>query len=116
MTDKVAVVGLGAMGRGMAASLRRAGFEVHACDMRAEAVAAFVADGGVGCATTAEAAKACEVVISVVVNAEQTEGVLFGPQGCAAVMRPGSVFVMCSTVDPRWSADLERRLDRKSVV
>jgi 3-hydroxyisobutyrate dehydrogenase len=48
------------------------------------------------------------VVISVVVNAAQTEAVLFGAEGCAAAMAPGAVFVMCSTVDPagrrRWKA------------
>ena len=30
--------------------------------------------------------------------------------GCAATMKPGSVFVMCSTVDPNWSVALEARL------
>jgi len=54
------------------------------------------------------------VVISVVVNAAQTESVLFGPNGdgtgCAGAMKPGSVFVMCSTVDPNWSVAMEKRL------
>ena len=40
----VGVIGLGAMGRGMAASLLRAGYLVHACDVRREAADAF-ADG-----------------------------------------------------------------------
>ena len=38
---KVGLVGLGAMGRGMAASLRRGGHDVHVCDVRAEAVSEF---------------------------------------------------------------------------
>ena len=46
----------------------------------------------------------------MVVNAAQTEDVLFGSGGVAAAMRPGSVFVMCSTVDPNWSIALEARL------
>ena len=48
------------------------------------------------------------MVVSVVVNAAQTEAVLFGEHGAAAAMKPGSVFVMCSTVDPNWSIALER--------
>ncbi len=116
MSRNIGVIGLGAMGRGMAGSLRRAGYLVHACDVRFEAAQAFAADGGVACATPAEVAAQCEVIVSVVVNAAQTEAVLFdsggpgGPGGAAAAMRPGSVFVMCSTVDPNWSIATEQRL------
>ncbi|WP_088282037.1 L-threonate dehydrogenase [Ideonella sp. A 288] len=116
MRRKVGLVGLGAMGRGMAGSLRRAGFDVHVFDVRPQAVAGFVADGGVACASPAELAAACEVVVSVVVNAAQTESVLFGDGGCAAAMRAGSVFVMCSTVDPHWSVALEARLAERGLL
>lgn len=112
----VGVIGLGAMGRGMAASLRRAGYLVHACDVRREAADAFAADGGVACATPSEVAAACEVVVGVVVNAAQTESVLFGEGGAAAAMRPGSLFVMCSTVDPAWSIGIERRLEALGLL
>jgi 3-hydroxyisobutyrate dehydrogenase len=60
-------------------------------------------------------ALACEVVVSVVVNAQQIEAVLFGEQGAAAAMRPGSVFIMCSTVDPNWSIAMEARLEALGV-
>ena len=106
----IGVIGLGAMGLGMARSLRRAGYTVHVCDVRAEAAEAFAAEGGVACAHPAELAAQCTVVVSVVVNAVQTESVLFGEHGAAAAMQPGSVFVMCSTVAPNWSIALERRL------
>ena len=110
MGANIGVVGLGAMGRGMAASLRRAGWNVHVCDVRPEAAQAFAADGGVACASPAELATHCEVIVSVVVNAVQTEEVLFGAHGAAAAMKPGSLFVMCSTVDPNWSVQTEARL------
>ncbi|MES2383968.1 MAG: L-threonate dehydrogenase [Pseudomonadota bacterium] len=105
------VIGLGAMGSGMAASLRRAGYPVQVFDVRTEVAAAFAQDGGTACESLAELGAACDVVVSVVVNAAQTEAVLFGPGGCAAAMKPGSVFVMCSTVDPNWSMALEKRLN-----
>ena len=110
MTKNIGVVGLGAMGRGMAASLRRAGWNVHVCDVRLEAAQAFAADGGVACASPAELAAHCEVIVSVVVNAAQTDTVLFGDGGAAAAMQPGSLFVMCSTVDPNVSVQFEQRL------
>jgi len=113
---KVGLIGLGAMGRGMAGSLRRKGHEVHVCDVRAEAARAFAAEGGVACASPAEVAGHCEVIVSVVVNAEQTEQVLFGEHGAAAAMKKGAVFVMCSTVDPRWSIALEGRLEAMGML
>jgi putative dehydrogenase len=112
----VGLVGLGAMGSGMAASLRRAGHTLYVYDVRHEVAQAFARDGGVACGTLTELGAACDVVISVVVNAAQTEEVLFGPQnngqGCAAGMKAGSVFVMCSTVDPNWSVALEARIEK----
>ena len=107
----IGVIGLGAMGGGMARSLRRAGYEVHVFDVRREAAEAFAAEGGVAAASLAALGRACDVVVSVLVNAAQTEAVLFGADdGLASAMRPGSVFVMCSTVDPNWSIALEGRL------
>ncbi|MDO5625273.1 MAG: NAD(P)-dependent oxidoreductase [Pseudomonadota bacterium] len=115
-SKRAGVIGLGAMGSGMAASLRRAGYEVHVCDARPGVAEAFAAQGGTACATPAALGAACDVLISVVVNAEQTEEVLFGPQGCAAHMPPGSVFVMCSTVDPAYSIALEQRLQARGLL
>ena len=100
----------------MAGSLRRAGHDVHVCDVRAEAARAFATQGGVACVDPAAVARACEVIVSVVVNAEQTEQALFGEAGAAAAMKKGSVFVMCSTVDPKWSAALEGRLEALGLL
>src|SRR3954453_13789381 len=97
---RVAVIGLGSMGFGMATSLRRAGFEVTGCDVSADSVARFVADGGKGAKTPAEAADTADIVISVVVNAAQTETILFGPGGVAETLAKGAVFVSSATMDP----------------
>ncbi|GAB3763125.1 NAD(P)-binding domain-containing protein [Ramlibacter monticola] len=106
----VGLIGLGAMGLGMAQSLRRAGYHVHVYDVRVDATRTFADEGGVACGSPADVGSRCEVVISAVVNAAQTEQVLFGAGGAAAAMPRGSVFVMCSTVDPNWSMAMEQRL------
>ncbi len=116
MQNVAGVIGLGAMGNGIAQSLRRAGYAVHVFDVRPDAAKAFARDGGVACSSPAELAAACDVVVSVVVNAQQTEQVLFGLDGCAGAMRAGSVFVMCSTVDPNWSIALEQRLAEQDLL
>ena len=110
----VGIIGLGAMGAGIAETLRNNGFTIHVCDVRPGVADAFVADGGTAHATSAALAAVSDVVVSVVVNAAQTESVLFGDDGkggAASTMRPGSTFVMCSTVDHNWSVAMEARLN-----
>lgn len=112
---KSAVIGLGSMGLGMARSLLRAGFDVAGFDVSEEAVARFVASGGRAAATPAEAAEGAAVVIAVVVNAAQTEAVLFGEAGCAATMAPSSVFVSSATMAPDVARRLANRLESTGV-
>ena len=116
MASTVGVIGLGAMGSGMARSLRRHGCHVHVFDVRAEVAQAFAEEGGVACTSPAELASQCDIIVSVVVNAAQTESVLFGEGGCASAMKRGSVFVMCSTVDPNWSIALQARLAALGIL
>src|SRR6266581_6451015 len=106
---RVAVIGLGSMGFGMATSLSRAGFGVTGCDVSADAVARFVTDGGGGASTPAEAAKGADIVVSVVVNAAQTETILFGKDGVAETLAKDAVFVSSATMDP----DVARRLAKQ---
>jgi len=105
----VAVIGLGSMGFGMATSLKRASFQVTGCDVAAESVARFVADGGRGAGTPAEAASGADIVVSVVVNAAQTEAILFGPNGVAETLPTDAVFISSATMDP----DVARRLAKQ---
>ena len=103
---RVAVIGLGSMGFGMATSLSRAGFEVTGCDISAETAARFVKEGGKSAATPAEAASNADIVVSVVLNAAQTDSILFGRNGVAETLAKDAVFVSCATMDP----DVARRL------
>lgn len=101
MTDQRAVVvGLGSMGLGMAGSLRRAGFEVVGVDVSAERREAAT---DLGCATEptpAAAAPRATLLVSVVVNAAQTEAVLFGADGALSHLAPNAVVVSCATLPP----------------
>jgi 3-hydroxyisobutyrate dehydrogenase len=107
----VAVIGLGSMGFGMATSLRRAGFEVTGCDAMADCVARFVKDGGKDAKTPAAAAKAADIVISVVLNAAQTETILFGKDGVSETLKKDAVFVSSATMDPEVARRLAKQLE-----
>ena len=110
-TQRAAVIGLGSMGIGMAQSLTRAGFSVTGCDVSEAAMARLAAEGGKGAATPADAARDADVVISVVVNAAQTEAILFGKDGVAATLAKGGVFVSSATMDPEAVRALAARLE-----
>ncbi|UUN29988.1 L-threonate dehydrogenase [Streptomyces sp. FIT100] len=116
VSARVGVVGLGTMGLGMARSLRDAGHDVGVHDLRPEVAEDFARDGGTAFGTAGELAAAVDVLVGVVVDAAQVESVLFGADGAAGRLRPGAVFVMCSTVDPGWSAGLEGRLADRDVL
>jgi 3-hydroxyisobutyrate dehydrogenase len=109
----IGVVGLGSMGFGAALSAHRRGFVTWGVDPRAEARDKFAAEGGRATASLAELAAACNVVVVLVVNAVQTEEVLFGADGLADTLRRGSVVVTSATVDPNlpplWEARLAER-------
>jgi 3-hydroxyisobutyrate dehydrogenase len=115
MSKNVGVIGLGAMGLGVARSLLRAGFRTHACDVRKDLLDAFVAEGGIACATPAQMGAECEFVLVLVVNAQQVEAVLLGEHGAAAAMRAGSVVIASSTVAPEFAESLAARLAAKGI-
>jgi 3-hydroxyisobutyrate dehydrogenase len=112
----VGVVGLGAMGMGVALSLVREGFEVHAFDLRPEAVQKVVDAGGHRAESLAALGKQVDVLITVVVNAEQTESVLFGENGAAAHLKPGSVVIASATVSPEFAKALGKRLEDAGLL
>jgi 3-hydroxyisobutyrate dehydrogenase len=118
MTKKTAVgvIGLGSMGGGVAKSLLRAGFATRVCDVRPDVVRGFADAGAIACATPALLAAECDVVIVLVVNAEQCEGVLFGKDGAADGLRPGSIVVVSVTLAPDIAIAIGKRLAERGVL
>ncbi len=107
------VVGLGSMGYGAAVSAMKRGVATFGLDSSAAARERFAAAGGQLAASLQELAARCDVVQVLVVNAAQTEAVLFGEQGLATTLRPGAVVITSATVDPtlppQWEAKLAER-------
>lgn len=111
----IGVIGLGVMGLGSATAMLEAGLSVIGYDISAKARDTFVSRGGRSVATSAELAADCQVVVLVVVNAEQVESVLFtvpasGGLPLAERLAPGSLVVQCATVAPSYVKSLGERL------
>ena len=110
-SQRAAVIGLGSMGLGMAQSLIRGGFAVTGFDVAAAAGERLAQSGGSVAASPAEAARDAHAVVAAVVNAAQTEAVLFGPDGCAESMPEGAVFISSATMAPELARSLCARLE-----
>ncbi len=109
-----AVIGLGSMGYGIAQSLLRAGHATYGYDISTDAMARFQADGG-GDAPLSEIAGTLDGVVVVVLNAAQTESVLFGDDGVVQHLKPGAVVMACATVPPDFARDMETRCQAVGV-
>ena len=112
----VGLIGLGAMGMGVARSLLRAGLPLYGYDVRPEALAKLAELGGHPAENVAESGASCRVVMLLVVNAAQTEEVIFGAHGLAETLPPGSVIVTSATVPPQFAADLGRRIAARGLL
>jgi 3-hydroxyisobutyrate dehydrogenase-like beta-hydroxyacid dehydrogenase len=115
-TDRVGFIGLGIMGSRMAASLRRAGFELTVWNRTAEKARAWAEEHGAELATSpAELAGRCDFVITMVVDGPQVEAVLLGPDGVASGARPGLLCVDMSTIAPETTRGVGAKLEEAGV-
>ena len=93
----IGVIGLGAIGDGVATSVHAAGLPLVVCDVRTEATDRH-ADHAVVAATPVELARLADIVVVAVVNDEQVHAVLSGPDGALAAGGPSTTFVVVSTI------------------
>jgi 3-hydroxyisobutyrate dehydrogenase-like beta-hydroxyacid dehydrogenase len=108
---KVGVIGLGTMGMGAAVNLLKKDHAVTGCELRETARAEFAAAGGSVVATPMAFPTDLEAVVVFVVNAAQTEQVLFGETGCLERLAPGAVILCCATVAPEAARTLAQRVE-----
>lgn len=102
----IAFIGLGIMGRPMASNLVKAGFDVAGYNRSPDKTEAFVADGGRGADSIADAVSGADVVATMVPDSPDVEAVLAGADGVFAHARPGTLVIDFSTIRPEVSARL----------
>lgn len=112
---KIAAIGLGSMGYGIATSAVRGGHAVWGVDINPDQMARFVGDGGQK-GDLDEVASTLDTVIVAVLNAGQTEDVLFGINGLANKLKPGAAVLSCATVPPDFAKDMAARCAEYDVL
>ena len=112
----VAVLGLGAMGRAIAARLLGAGHDVRVWNRTPGKDDDLVASGARRSTTPADAVRDAEVVITMVTDPPALEAVLFGPDGAASTMPEAATLIDMSTVGPTEIASVVERVAPIAVL
>ena len=109
MQSKIGCIGLGAMGKPMAANVAKAGFELTVYDLRDERCKDLVAIGAKVAASPREVGEKSDIVEIAVVDDAQAEQVVMGPDGVIHGARPGTVVVIHSTILPATARKIAAR-------
>ena len=112
----VGVIGLGAIGLGVARSFLRAGIPTFGCDLDAETRASFEDAGGRAFATPAGLGAKARIVFLFVVNASQVRAVLFGNDGLAKALPKDGIVISCVTMSPADAVAIGNELRAQGIA
>jgi 3-hydroxyisobutyrate dehydrogenase len=113
--QRVALLGIGTMGRGMAANLLEAGFPLTVYNRTREKAEPLAAQGATIADSPATAAKGADVVISILADDIASRAAWLGDNGALAAMSPGSTVVECGTLSPEWIAELDEKTKARGI-
>jgi 3-hydroxyisobutyrate dehydrogenase-like beta-hydroxyacid dehydrogenase len=113
---KVAFIGLGRMGHGMAGRYLDAGFEVAVFNRSKAKAEDLIARGASWAASPAQAAEGADAVVTMVADDEASRAVWLGNDGAASIARPGTLAIECSTVSHAHALELARELRARGLV
>jgi 3-hydroxyisobutyrate dehydrogenase-like beta-hydroxyacid dehydrogenase len=112
----IGFIGLGDMGEPMASRLLQHDFPVVSCaNRRREAIEALATEGLVEAENPAGVGAQADIFMTIVIDQAQTEQVLRGPTGALATLRPGSVILIMSTLEPDYCKSLAQELALRDI-
>jgi 3-hydroxyisobutyrate dehydrogenase len=112
---KVGFIGLGQMGRHMAASVIRSGRDLAAFDLRPETRDDELLAGATWAGNAREVAEQSEIVITSLPAPPQVETAVYGPDGVLSGLRPGSWYVDMSTSTPNQIREIAAEADKRGI-
>ncbi|MFJ4291138.1 NAD(P)-dependent oxidoreductase [Cupriavidus sp. NPDC089707] len=98
--EKIGFIGLGRMGKPMAANLARKGFALVVLDLNPVAVGELVELGASAGSSVAQIARDCSIVVTMLPSSVEVEALALGADGIFVNAKPGSVLLDMSTIDP----------------
>jgi 3-hydroxyisobutyrate dehydrogenase-like beta-hydroxyacid dehydrogenase len=113
---KVAFIGLGRMGHGMAGRYLDAGFSVAVWNRSKAKAEDLIARGARWATSPADAADGADAVVTMVADDEASHAVWLGKDGAAAAMKAGGLAIECSTVSHQHALDMARELRGRGLI
>jgi len=115
MKRRVGFIGLGIMGKPMAKNLLRAGFPIVAYDLKKDAVEDLVKAGALAASSSKEAAGKADVIITMLPDSPEVREVILGKDGVIQGIKPGSVVIDMSSINPLVTQEIAGALKAKGV-
>ena len=112
---KIGFIGLGIMGKPMVRNIMKAGYTDVLVWNRSKAAMEEVAADGAVASSPKEIGESCDVVITMLPNSPQVKEVMLGENGVASYMKPGAVFIDCSSINPVASQEIAEVLAERGV-
>jgi 2-hydroxy-3-oxopropionate reductase len=112
---KLGFIGLGIMGKPMAAHLLAAGNTVYVYDVVSQSVQELAKKGAIACKSNKEVAQNSDVIIVMVPDTPDVEAVLFGKDGVSEGVKKGSIVVDMSSISPVATKEFAKKLEAKGV-
>jgi 3-hydroxyisobutyrate dehydrogenase len=113
---RVAFIGLGRMGHGMAGRYLDASFEVAVWNRSKAKADDLIARGAQWASSPADAATRADAVVTMVADDEASHEVWLGKDGAAANMKAGTLAIECSTVSHRHALEMARELHSRGLI
>lgn len=111
----IGFIGLGRMGRPMAANLRKKGFDLLVYDVNPQAVEALRALGARSASSVAEIARGSEIIVTMVPGSAEVAAIVLGEAGLLANGRPGQIIMDMSTIEPDTTDLIAARAAEKGI-
>src|ERR1700704_1734844 len=115
MIKKIAYLGLGTMGSGMASNLLKAGYQLIVWNRSAEKCEPFARKGARVADTPADAVRDVDLVMYCLSNEEAVEEVVFGAKGILSGIKEGQIAIDMSTVLPAMSLQEQEAYAKRGV-
>ncbi|NMB42533.1 MAG: 2-hydroxy-3-oxopropionate reductase [Clostridiales bacterium] len=112
---KIGFIGLGIMGKPMSKNLIKAGHELVVFDHNPAPVKELVELGAKEASSSAEVAKECELIITMLPNSPHVRSAALGENGISDTAKPGTVVIDMSSIDPVESRAIGAELDKKGI-
>ena len=113
--QRVALLGLGAMGSGLAANWLKKGFPLAIYNRTPEKAKALASAGAIVAATPREAAKDADIIVGVVPDDDASRGVWLGEEGALAGAKKGAIAIESSTLTPDWVRELAGEAEKRGL-